>query len=166
MNVPLYDTIGLQIYRELMKRESEGAANWHVNYGKEALQKAPDASKMINLGKFSKFASVPMPLDVQLKAIRAERQKETDRVAAYEKQVYPTKSEHPVSELSLRWYGDAAWHTQPKQEAGAPSTYTAYEPKAVRWNRRVWDVDRVQYVHEGLLPAHVSARLKAEGAEK
>ena len=65
MNVPLSDTIGLHIYRELMHREGRCAANWHVNYGPEALQKSPDPEAMVNLGLFSKFASVPMPLDVQ-----------------------------------------------------------------------------------------------------
>ena len=65
MNVPLYDGLGLRIYRELMHRESRCAADWHVNYGKEALQRPPDPQMMMNLGKFSKFASVPMPLDVQ-----------------------------------------------------------------------------------------------------
>ena len=63
MNVPLSDTIGLHIYRELMHREGRCAANWHVNYGPEALQKSPDPEAMVNLGLFSKFASVPMPLD-------------------------------------------------------------------------------------------------------
>ena len=65
MNVPLSDTIGLHIYRELMHREGRCAANWHVNYGPEALQKSPNPEAMVNLGLFSKFASVPMPLDVQ-----------------------------------------------------------------------------------------------------
>ena len=57
--------MGLRIYREVMYRENRCAAAWHVNYGPEALQKKPDPMTMINLGKFSKFASVPMPLDVQ-----------------------------------------------------------------------------------------------------
>ena len=65
MNVPLYDGMGLRIYRELMHRESRCAADWHVNYGPEALQRNPDPMTMINLGKFSKFAAVPMPIDVQ-----------------------------------------------------------------------------------------------------
>lgn len=64
--VPLVRTqVGLKIYREVIGRESSCAANWHKQYGPEALQKKPDMSTMINLGKFSKFASVPMPLDVQ-----------------------------------------------------------------------------------------------------
>lgn len=63
--MPLYDGLGLRIYRELMHRETSCAANWHVDYGPEALQKTPDPATMINLGKFSKRVSVPMPLDVQ-----------------------------------------------------------------------------------------------------
>ena len=65
MNVPLTDGIGLRIYKELMHRESNCAAMWHVNYGPEALQKPPDPAMMMNLGQFTKRASVPMPLDVQ-----------------------------------------------------------------------------------------------------
>ncbi len=65
MNVSLQDQMGLRIYREVMHRENRCAADWHVNYGPEALQRSPDPAMMINLGKFSKFASVPMPLDVQ-----------------------------------------------------------------------------------------------------
>ena len=65
MNVPLYDGMGLRIYRELMNREAKAAADWHFNYGPEALHKPLDPSTMINLGKFSKRASVPMPLDIQ-----------------------------------------------------------------------------------------------------
>ena len=65
MNVPLYDGLGLRIYRELMNREAKAATDWAFHYGPEALQKPPDPNMMINLGKFSKRASVPMPLDVQ-----------------------------------------------------------------------------------------------------
>ena len=61
MNVPLTDGIGLRIYKELMHRESNCAAMWHVNYGPEALQKPPDPAMMMNLGQFTKRASVPMP---------------------------------------------------------------------------------------------------------
>ena len=71
MNVPLYDGRGLRIYRELMHREARAAADWHLNYGPEALQKSPDPELMVNLGKFSKFASAPMPLNVQRKHARS-----------------------------------------------------------------------------------------------
>ena len=54
MNVPLYDSTGLRVYRELMHRENSCAANWHVQYGPEALQRPPDLNAMMNLGKFAK----------------------------------------------------------------------------------------------------------------
>lgn len=39
----------------------------------EALQRPPDPVEMQNLGKFEKFATVPMPLDVQLRMLRADK---------------------------------------------------------------------------------------------
>ena len=46
MNVPLQDSIGLRIYRELMNREFRSAGEWHRNYGPDALQRAPDPMTM------------------------------------------------------------------------------------------------------------------------
>ena len=163
MNVPLQDSMGLRIYRELMHRENRCAAGWHHNYGPEALQKAPDPQSMINLGKFSKFASVPMPLDVQLRELRRERQDQSQKITAYERSAFPKESDAPVSQMSVELWGDDAWHSQPKQDKGAPATYEPYNPTKARWDRKKWDVDRIQYVREGLGPAHVNAREVLEG---
>lgn len=166
MNVPLYDAIGLRIYRELMHREGRAAADWRRNYGPEAIAQPPDPSMMVNLGKFSKFASVPMPLDVQLKAIKAERAIQVGEVDAYEKSTFPTRSDVPVSELSVKFYGEGAWHTQSKTDQAAPATYEAWKAPDARWTKRRWDVERIQYVREGLAPAHVHSRELAEGTRK
>ena len=162
MNVPLYDSTGLNIYRELMHRESRCAADWSVNYGVEALQKPPDPELMMNLGKFAKFASVPMPLDVQLRELRKERRAQSAKVTRFEKETFPTSTEIPVSAMSVDIWGDKAWHTQAKKAQGAPSTYKKFEPPPTRWSRRQWDVDNIKFVREGLAPAHVNARLRKQ----
>lgn len=166
MNIPLQDSMGLQIYRELMHRESRCAANWHFEYGPDALQKPPDPNSMINLGKFSKFASVPMPLDVQLRELKKEKAQQAAMISRYEKESFPKESDKPVSQMSVDLWGDAAWHTQPKQAEGAPATYERWQPKPARWYQRKWDVDHMQYVQEGLGPAHVNAREVLEGKGK
>jgi hypothetical protein len=163
MNVPLSDSTGLRIYRELMHRETRCAADWHVNYGAEALQRAPNPQTMINLGKFAKFASVPMPLDVQLRELRKEASTQRAHIDRYEKNTFPKSTDMPVSQMSVDLWGDQAWHSQPKKEEGAPSTHAPFLPPATRWNKKVWDVDRIQYVREGLGAAHVNARLQLEG---
>ena len=160
MNVPLYDSTGLNIYRELMHRENRCAADWSVNYGAEALQNPPDPQLMMNLGKFAKFASVPMPLDVQLRELRKERRAQSAKVTRFEKDTFPTSTEIPVSAMSVDIWGDKAWHTQSKKAQGAPSTYKKFEPPPTRWSRRQWDVDNIKFVREGLAPAHVNARLR------
>ena len=149
-----------------MHREGRSAADWRANYGKEAISKPPNPELMVNLGKFSKFASVPMPLDVQLRSIKQERMVQSAELTQYEKVTYPKKADYPVSEMSVEKYGDAAWHSQPKQEKGAPFTYQPWEPPKHRWDKRRWDVERIQFVREGLAPAHVAAREIAEGTRK
>ena len=104
-----------------------------------------------------------MPLDVQLRALKQERRAQTAEMTRYEKQVYPTRTDIPVSELSVKVFGDAAWHSQPKNDQPAPSTYQAWQPRVDKWNKRRWDVDHMQFVREGLAPAHVFAREIAEG---
>merc|ERR1711871_1390230 len=126
------------------------------NFGAEALSRSPDPETMLNLGKFSKFSAVPMPMAMQLKAIREEHRLQSEQVANYEKTIYPCKSDVPVSELSIKYYGDDAFHSQPKAP-GAPATYTPNMPPPSRWTKRKWDVDHIQYVREGLGPAHVTA---------
>ena len=164
MNVPLYDGTGIRIYRELMHRESKCAANWHVNYGPAALQKKPDPQTMINLGKFSKFASVPMPLDVQLRELQKEKNEQAARIDRYEKDSFPKLSDAPVSQMSVDIFGaDQVWHSQEAKSKGAPNTYVKFEGAKTRWNQRRWDVDHMQHVREGLGPAHVNARLVLAG---
>ena len=160
MNVPLYDGRGLRIYRELMEREMRCAANWHVNYGPEAQQRSPDASTMINLGNFSKFASVPMPLDVQLRELRKEQRAQSAKVTRFEKATYPKLTDIPVSEASVAIWGDKAWHSQSKKPKGAPSTFASFQPPPIKRSKRRWDVDHIQHVREKLKPAHVHALLR------
>ena len=150
---------------QLMHRENRCAANWHVNYGEEALKKSPDPEMMMNLGKFSKFASVPMPLDMQLHALREERKTQAAEMTSYEKRSFPRSSDTPVSEMSVNLWGDRAWHTQPKQERGAPCTFKPYTPPPSRWDMRKWDIDGIQFKREGLKSAHVHARLAREDFE-
>ena len=102
MNVPIDNSMGLRIYRELMHREGKSAAMWNLSYGPEALSKPPDPQVMLNLGKFAKFSAVHMPLDAQLKAIQKEHRVQTAAVDNYEKRIYPQKSDLPVSECTRR----------------------------------------------------------------
>ena len=197
MNVPLTDAIGLHIYRELMHREARCAAGWHENYGPEAILKPPNPEMMVNLGLFSKRASVPMPLEVQrasplrrrtaqplceplspvaplallahrlaplrvllitVRELRRERSVQAANITRFEKATYPHRTDAPVSEMSVKIYGEAAWHSQPKKGNGAPATYAPPQPPANRWTKRKWDVDRMQHVQEGLGPVHVHGR--------
>ena len=68
--------------------------------------------------------------------------------------------------MSVSVWGDAAWHSQPKKEQGAPATFTPYKPPYNRWTKRRWDVDHQLHVREGLGPAHVNARLVMEAYGK
>ena len=195
MNVPLSDTIGLHIYRELMHREGRCAANWHVNYGPEALQKSPDPEAMVNLGLFSKFASVPMPLDVQracsltetvnarpcpnpllsaltvcatlciaVRELRKEAAVQKGNMSKYEKSVYPMESDVPVSELSVKYFGEKVWHTQ-KKTTPAPCTYKPWEPPFTPWKKRMWDVDHQLHTQEPLGAASRIARENVRGPQ-
>jgi hypothetical protein len=98
--VPIENSIGLRVYRELMAKEAKGPAVWAMTYGIEALQKPPDPQMLLNLGKFSKYSSMHMPLEVQLQAIRKERNVQTAAVDNYEKRIYPQRSTIPVSECA------------------------------------------------------------------
>lgn len=163
MNVPLYDATGLRIYRELMHREQRCSTLWRGNYGPEALQRKPDPELMQNLGKFEKFASVPMPLDVQLRALQAERKEQGKSARTIEENSFPKLAKFPVSQLAVDLWGDAAWHTQEKKAKGEPAPYAPPPPPSYRWSRRAWNVDHARYEREGLGPAHVTARSLAEG---
>ena len=59
MNVPLQDSMGLRIYRELMHRENRCAAVWHHNYGPEALRRRPAVDDQP--GQVQQVRDVPMP---------------------------------------------------------------------------------------------------------
>jgi len=164
MNVPLTDSLGLCIYRELMHREQNALATWHLTYGPEAINKAPNPDSMLNMGKFSKISSMPMPLNVQLQSVKAERRAQSAKITRYERSIFPQRSDVPVSESSVKIFGDAAWHSQPKKSTGAPATFQPYVPPHSRFGtKRVWDVDRIQYVRESLGPASQAARRAAEG---
>ena len=113
---------GLSVYRELMGREQRSGLDWELNYGKDALMKTPDPQMMLNLGKFAKFSAVPLPLGSQLEALQRERNTQNASINRYEQQIFPFKSQVPVSELSVKYYGDDAWHSQPKT-SGAPSSF-------------------------------------------
>ena len=84
------------------------------------------------------------------------------KVTSYEKSVYPKVTDVPVSELSVKIWGDAAWHSQPKGEAAASSHAPMFPPHGARWTKRRWDVDHIQHVRDPLQVAHVQARLKVE----
>jgi len=162
-NIPLTDIRGLLVYRELMHREGSAAAIWDSTFGAKALTRKPDSDTLINLGKFSKFQSMKMPLDMQLKSIKDEHRAQSNAVEGYEKSIYAQKSDTPVSELSVKYFGDKAWHSRPPSQA-APCTYAPYKPPPTRWDVRKWDVDHVQFTREGLGPAHVASRELAEGS--
>lgn len=163
MNVPLYDATGLRIYRELMGRETRCATNWHSNYGPEALQRKPNPLLMENLGRFEKYASVPMPLDVQLRALKQERRAQSAKTTRFERETFPQYSTLPVSQVSVNIWGNEAWHSQPKQAQGAAASYVPMKPPSHRWTKRTWSIDHVSYLNEGLRPAHVNSRERAEG---
>jgi len=163
MNVSIYDSVGLLVYRELMSRENRCAANWEVNYGPAALQKSPDPQTMMNLGTFAKFASVPMPLEVQLRELQRERKEHNTLIDTVEKKTFPKRSDAPVSQMSVDLWGDKAWHSQPKKAQGAAPTHRPFTAPNPRWAKRQWDVDGMQFVKETVGAAHVNSRLMAEG---
>ena len=92
---------GLQVYRELVNRELRSVAQWERQYGKAALLRQPDPREMQNLGKFEKFASMPMPLEVQLKMLQQQRKKQAAEIAEFERKTFPTHATYPVSALSV-----------------------------------------------------------------
>ena len=67
-------------------------------------------------------------------------------------------------EISQNGHFVRVWRLQ--RAEGAPATYERWQPKPARWYQRKWDVDHMQYVQEGLGPAHVNAREVLEGKGK
>jgi len=164
MNVPLHNDIGLRVYRELVSRELRSVANWDKNYGTEALQRSPDANEMQNLGKFEKFASMPMPLDVQLRMLQAQRRKQRAEIEAYERKTFPKKAIYPVSALSVSIYGDAAYHAQKpdsRYPGGHPGSYVPLyqsQPPEHGFNR--FNCNQTLFERVSMGGAHVAARNK------
>lgn len=103
-----------------------------------------------------------MPLDVQLRELQKERRAQTAEGTRFEKATFPTRTELPVSELSVQIWGDKAWHSQSKKAMGALPTHKPLHPPEPRWSRKMWDVDHMQYVRETLGSAHVKARERAQ----
>ena len=90
MDVPTHDTIGLNIYRELIGRANRSVGTWEKRYGKEvavlplppqsptcgflilwsatwqALTRKIDPAELVNLSTFDSTMGMPMPLDVQV----------------------------------------------------------------------------------------------------
>ena len=141
---------GLGIYRELINREKRSIASWDRQYGPKALLENPDPREMQNLGKMQKFASMPMPLSIQLEMLQANRKKQAAEILAFEKKTFPTTATYPVSALSVSFYGDSAWHTQKpdgRTPPGHPGTFEALgRPKPEPWNETTkFDVNGTLY---------------------
>ena len=91
----------------------------------------------------------------------SNRQQNLDS-AAFEATTYPFKSTRPVSQASVGVYGDKAWHTQPKQELGAPAAVRE-EEKPHRFPQRKWSIEHEHYKYESMQPHHVTGRLRRLG---
>jgi hypothetical protein len=65
-------------------------------------------------------------------------------------------------QASVGLYGDNAWHTQPKQESGAPAAVPEVAPDP-RFKQRIWSVEREHYKYESMQPHHINGRLKRLG---
>ena len=101
----------------------------------------------------------PLPLrPAAVRALKKEKAIQAAEIAKYENETYPTVTDIPVSETSVKIFGESAWHTQPKKDAGAPPTYVPPEHPQWEWTKRRWDVDHIQHVQEGLGIASVRAR--------
>ena len=103
---------------------------------------------------------------MQLRELKRETAEQAKATKFFERSVYPTLTDFPVSELSVKAYGEKAWHTQkPTAEHpnGAPHTFQPFSPPEPRWQKKLWDVDHQQYVKEGLKAAHATARSLKSG---
>ena len=218
MNVPLTDSTGLNIYRELMHREERSAASWYSNCERASsntnevwsrfcaawltclcllqmdqrhFTRSPtrrSCSTWANLQNIPAFPCrwmfrcVEPPMCVlhsccilsefrccscwQLRELQKERATQAVKTRSFERVTFPKETDIPVSEMSVGVWGEDAWHSQKpptKNPGGAPATYKPFEPPYTRWSKKKWDVDKMQYVREGLGPAHVNSRLAKEG---
>ena len=101
-------------------------------------------------------------LAAQLKMMKESNRQQNRDSAAFEATSYPFKSQRPVSQASIDLYGDKAWHTQTKLEAGEPAVVPEEVPPH-RFPQRVWSVEHEHYTYESMLPHHVAGRLKRLG---
>ena len=102
------------MYRELVGREMRAVAQWERQYGAEALLRKPDPREMQNLGKFEKFAAMPMPLEVQLRQLKQQRVEQAAEITEYERKTFPKRAIFPVSALSVSIYGARACAENPE----------------------------------------------------
>ena len=101
-------------------------------------------------------------LSSQLKMMKEANRQQNQDSRDFEAASYPFKSERPVSQASVGVYGESAWHTQPRQEVGAPAAIPSPK-KPPRFSQRIWSVEHEHYKYESLQPHHVTGRLKALG---
>ncbi|KAL1499425.1 hypothetical protein AB1Y20_011630 [Prymnesium parvum] len=165
-NVPLGHAMGLRVHRELIGREMRAAAEWENLYGNEALTRHPDASQLQNLGKFEKLASMPMPLEVQLRMLQAQRVAQAATISKFEGRTYPHKAAYPVSALSVSIFGDAAWHSQRPDGRKPPGHPGSYEPLPCPQldpfnTMRRFNVNGTCFHRVSMGAAHVEARNRA-----
>jgi len=109
---------------------------------------------------------MPMPLEVQLRMLKAQRVEQAVEIAAYERKTFPKKATYPVSALSVSIYGSGAWHNQKpdgRYPAGHPGSYEPPElPKPEPWNARgQFNCNGTYYDTVAMGAVHVHARNKA-----
>ena len=66
------------------------------------------------------------------------------------------------SQASVNVWGDAAWHSQTKQEFGSPGSYSPMAMNNPSWVRRQWGIDHQSH---SAIPAHITTK-HLEFAEK
>ena len=106
---------------------------------------------------------VRLPL-VTVRELQKEARVQSASMKRYEKATYPQLSDVPVSETSVKIFGEAAWHSQPKNGTGVPPSYEPPPPLDAKWTKRRWDVDHILHFQQELGAASVDARLKATGS--
>lgn len=167
-NVPLGQVMGLRVHRELIGREMRAVGAWEELYGNEALVKKRDVKLLQNLGKFEKLASMPMPLEVQLRMLRAQRMMQAQEISNYEKKTYPTRATYPVSAVSVSIFGEGAWHKQRPDGRTPPGHPGSYRPmeftEAAPYNMtKRFNVNGTSYERVCMSPLHAQARTRARG---
>ena len=113
MNTNISTSAGLNVYRELINRESAGNAHWHQEFGIEAQMKELDPQKLVTLGGFQAAVSVPLPLTLQLFALQKERRKTLREGRQMEEKMQPFLSPIPISQPSVDIFGEKAYTQRP-----------------------------------------------------